>query len=942
MNLKKILSLTIILCFVLMMINVKVDVNAYTLVPLTSSTGSNITYRSTSTQVYTPDVYEKQKYDFRGMWVSPYAGDISTFYSLTSFQSTMNTVLNKMETFNMNALVFHIRIKNDALYPSQYNIKSTYMGYTPNSSTDPITWLVGECHRRGIEFHAWMNPYRVETSATALSTIASRYASCPNNPASSTANLLLGTNGVILNPGLPNVRTFLVNTVMEVIQNYDVDAIHFDDYFYISGVNDAATMAMYNPGGLTEATWRREQVSLYIQELITSMRNYNNSTGRKVQLGIAPTGVYANSNYAGAMNASYDGYGTYQSNGSNTAGQEHRNAYLYADTKRWIDNEWIDYILPQSYWGFEDYSCKFADVIDWWAKVVKYKKVNLYAGMGLYMAANNDSGWTHTNEAAKQLKYITKHPEVKGTCVYTYKSFNSTAGTLTGNIAGIQSTWNYPSLMPEMQNATPINLGQVPNFSRNSNQLTWSSVNGARRYAIYRSTSGSVSGSVNELLDIVGPTATSFTDYTIVGGVSYTYGITAISQTNTEGTLTTGIPVSATSITINGAQGIQPQQSISLSATVYPTNVGQTVTWSSSNNNIATVNSSGLVTGVNIGTAIITATSTVTPSVSQTVAIVVSNKNYSVTCQTNMGNHNITVNSGSYGTESKLTVTPNVGYEFLFLADKGKLVSYSNPYKFRLTDDHEFVAYCFKRIATPNLKYVVFIDSNNDILKYDLVLVGNNAVAPNLTNLIKPGYAFNGWSRSLSNIQNHTIIKAVYVKTDNTNYTVSIVGNGYAVGGSTAQYDQTVNLRSDYSTFRYWTVNGQIASFNRDFSITLYKNTTVTAISSSSTEINSPRVFVNHNFKNTSSGYLFVAGGFYMPTSCTLVDVGMIFYVGTQEVTLNSGSISKVRAYNYSANNEFVIIKKDVVATNAWKAKPYITYLEAGVLKTAYGTTTTL
>ena len=491
-----------------------------------------------------------------------------------------------------------------------------------------------------------------------------------------------------------------------------------------------------------------------------------------------------------------------------------------------------------------------------------------------------------------------------------------------------------------MANTTLITLGQVPNFSRNSNELSWSTVSGVRKYAIYRTTTGSVTGAAGELLTVVGPNVTYHKDLTIYGGVNYTYGIAAISATNTVGPISTGTPLAATSITITGAKGINPQQTVSLTATVYPAGVGQGVTWSSSNTGVATVNSSGVVTGVNQGTAIITATSTVTPSVSQNVSIVVSNKTYSLTCQTMNGTHNITVSSGAYGTASKLTVTPNSGYEFLFLADKGKLVSFNHPYKFRLTDNHEFTAYCFPRNS--NFKYVVFLDSNNDILKYENVPRGGNATAPNLTNLIKPGYAFNGWSRSLSNIQGHTIIKAVYAKTNTTNYSVTLVGQGYAVGGSTAQYDQTVRLRSDNATFKYWSVNGQVASFNRDFAITLYKNTTVTAITASSSEINSPRVYINHNFKNTTTGYLFVAGGFYIPTSCTLVDVGMIFYVGTHEVTLNSGDITKIRAYNYSSDNEFVIIKKEDYATSAWRAKPYITYLEAGVLKTAYGTTATM
>ena len=170
---------------------------------------------------------------------------------------------------------------------------------------------------------------------------------------------MFGSGVTILNPGEPEVREFLIDTVMELIENYDVDAIHFDDYFYANGVNDSKTYNKpgYNPKKLSLADWRREQVDIFIRDLSQAIRNFNIQNNRYVQLGISPTGIYKNASRRGfaygiGSTDYYDANGNFITSGSNTAGFQHSGDYLYADTKKWIDNEWIDYILPQTYWGF--------------------------------------------------------------------------------------------------------------------------------------------------------------------------------------------------------------------------------------------------------------------------------------------------------------------------------------------------------------------------------------------------------------------------------------------------------------------------------------------------------------------------------------------------------------------------------------------------------------
>ncbi|MDD3383144.1 MAG: family 10 glycosylhydrolase, partial [Bacilli bacterium] len=505
------LLMSVVLLFIVL-----VNVKGYSLVDLDVN-GTDVYHYRTTRQVQIPDVYEKQKYDMRGVWITPLTSDVRV-NGIDTFQSAMNVAIENMKQFNLNAMMFHVRINNDALYPSEFNPKSSYVSNIDFDVFDPIEWLVERCHEEGIEFHAWMNPYRVKTT----------YVYGPENPASSTTNLLYG-NTTILNPSLPNVRDFLVDTCMEVIENYDIDAIHFDDYFYTDGITISRT-----------SSEKREDINAFILDLSNTMKTYNEANDKYVQLGIAPTGVYRNvSSYDAAMNGTYNTNGDYSSVGSNTIGQEHYESYLFADTKKWIDNEWIDYIIPQSYWGFTHATAGFADVIDWWAKVVDRKNVNLYSGMGIYRTTES---WTDEFEAVRQIKYVTKHPLVQGHCIFSYKNLASglSGGTTSPakNARNILPLWNYQALTPEVRTMDSVNLGELSSLVVSGNTLQWNLLNGAIKYAVYRSESSTINKTVGELIAVVGNKTKTFIDETAETGKTYTYALTAISRTNTEGALT--------------------------------------------------------------------------------------------------------------------------------------------------------------------------------------------------------------------------------------------------------------------------------------------------------------------------------------------------------------------------------------------------------------------
>ena len=208
----------------------------------------------------------------RAVWVSALVSDIPRYQSTSQYQTAIIKVLDNMQKYNFNTVMFHIRIYNDAFYESKYCKYSSL--YRTNATWDPLPWIIEQCHLRGIEFHAWMNPYRVSTSTSSTTTeIARKFGSL--NAASDPKNLLIGNDFVILNPGLPDVQKFLVNVCMEVVEKYDIDAIHFDDYFYAAGVDDSLTYKMYGSGYNKIEDFRRASVSAFIKDLHDKITDFN-------------------------------------------------------------------------------------------------------------------------------------------------------------------------------------------------------------------------------------------------------------------------------------------------------------------------------------------------------------------------------------------------------------------------------------------------------------------------------------------------------------------------------------------------------------------------------------------------------------------------------------------------------------------------------------------
>lgn len=537
----KIFSLLLVLCLSFVISGSNVQATTLTkYVP--KSTGGYVTYERTDIKVEIPTEYVAPKTEYRGVWVSCFAGDITGFKTTKeAFQGELLNVLNTMEEYNLNTIVFHIRTHNDAFYDTKLAPLSNYMSAANFKEWDYLEWFIDECHSRGIEFHAWLNPYRISSSSTTMSAIKTKYANYRNNPAYNEENVLISESGAILDPGRPAVREYLVDVCMEIIEKYDIDAIHFDDYFYLAGVNDNETYSKYKANygiNVSKADFRRLQVDEFIEDLSNEMKKYNEANGRAVQLGISPSGIYRNGGgNKGTTEYVYDKNGTLTSPvlANTNGGYAHYDSPLYSDTKKWVDEEWIDYITPQLYGSFENKNMKYADVLDWWDAVVKYKDVNLYAGIGIYqISGTSDAGWytSGMETFCNSLLYNQTKENVDGFCLYQYRTLEHQA--TKPDIKKAKETILTTKALNPVTPRYSLKVDKVQEVSLikgNGNYtIKYEPVATGKRYAIYKS-----SGTINvddptQLIAIIGEKEiNTYIDYE---SGNANYGIVTINQAN--------------------------------------------------------------------------------------------------------------------------------------------------------------------------------------------------------------------------------------------------------------------------------------------------------------------------------------------------------------------------------------------------------------------------
>lgn len=386
--------------------------------------------------------------EMRGVWVSSvynldYPSSPTT--DPDKLKAEADEILDNCVKWGLNAVFLQVRPSGDALYKSDLFPWSKYLtgsvGTAPQDGFDPLEYWVEAAHKRGLELHAWINPYRITRSKD------TEWNSLPStHPAKMNPDWVVkySDGNYYFDPGIPEVRDLVTRGAVEIVQNYDVDGLHMDDYFYPgTDFNDAAIYQKYGSSFSNIADFRRDSVNQLVAQLDTAVHNIDPD----IQFGISPSGIWANKST--------------DPRGSNSSGSEHY-VSSYADSLYWIENGLVDYIIPQIYWEIGHKLADFATLADWWNDAVAGSDVHLYIGMGAYRCADNPTGvWTTTDPLFDSLAYLENKDNVGGCVFFRYGSIPAVSG-----MADRLTSW-YSTVHNENTAPNPSNPGGSSSSSLN-------------------------------------------------------------------------------------------------------------------------------------------------------------------------------------------------------------------------------------------------------------------------------------------------------------------------------------------------------------------------------------------------------------------------------------------------------------------------------------------
>jgi uncharacterized lipoprotein YddW (UPF0748 family) len=367
------------------------------------------------------------KREFRSVWIATVANiDWPPSGGTPELQkNAMISILNNLQAAGINAVFFQVRTECDAFYNSPYEPWSYWLtgmqGKAPSPVYDPLEFVINEGHKRGIEVHAWINPYRAEKTVGAY-TLSSQHV-VKQHP-----EWIVTYSGLnVLDPGLPAVREYDTKIIMDIVRRYDVDGIHFDDYFYpypVAGVTfqDDATFNANNRGFTNKADWRRDNVNIFVKMVYDSIQ----SVKPYVKFGVSPFGIWKSGYPSGIT-----GMSAYSD--------------IYCDALAWIQQKSIDYITPQLYWqitGGQDYS----KLMPWWASQAASTGRHFYPGHAAYRMVQSGS-WPVT-EILDQLRLDKGNPNCQGSVLYSSNYVTSNSKNLADSLK--TGLYKYPALTPVM------------------------------------------------------------------------------------------------------------------------------------------------------------------------------------------------------------------------------------------------------------------------------------------------------------------------------------------------------------------------------------------------------------------------------------------------------------------------------------------------------------
>ena len=365
------------------------------------------------------------KREFRGAWIQCVNGQ---FQGMTPerMQHVLTSQLDVLQKAGINAIIFQVRAEADALYKSSYEPWSRFLTGVQGKAPgwDPLQWMIDECHKRNMELHAWINPYRAKTKGTA--------ALSPIHPYNKHPELFVKYAGQLyFDPALPENRKYICKIVRDIVSRYDIDAIHMDDYFYPypnpeEAFPDKVSFAQYGRGYSDVGDWRRDNVNILIKEIHETVRECK----PWVKFGVSPFGIYRNKKN--------------DPNGSETNGLQNYDD-LYADVLMWVNNGWVDYNIPQIYWEIGHKAADYETLIRWWAKHASARP--LFIGQDVMRTVKNvDLNNRLQHQLPAKMKLQRSLPTVEGSCQWYAAAVVDNPGNYCTLLE--KDYHRYPALIP--------------------------------------------------------------------------------------------------------------------------------------------------------------------------------------------------------------------------------------------------------------------------------------------------------------------------------------------------------------------------------------------------------------------------------------------------------------------------------------------------------------
>jgi uncharacterized lipoprotein YddW (UPF0748 family) len=463
------------------------------------------------------------KREFRAAWIQAVNGQFKGM-SPEKMQSTLISQLNSLQEAGINAIIFQVRPEADALYKSSIEPWSRFLtgtqGQAPFPAWDPMQFMIDECHKRCMEFHAWINPYRVKTNLNVQLAPNHIYNSHPEW-------FVTYGNQMFFDPALPESRSYICKVVSDIVSRYDVDGIHMDDYFYpypVAGADypDDYSFKIYGGGFTNKADWRRSNVNVLIRKLHETIR----AIKPWVKFGVSPFGIYRNEKTDPL--------------GSKTNGLQNYDD-LYADVLLWAREGWVDYNIPQIYWEIGHPRADYETLVNWWARHTENRP--LFIGQSVVNTVEHaDPKNPSINQMPRKMALQRAYQTIGGSCQWPASSVVENVGKYRDAL--INEYHKYPALIPVfdfMDNKAPGKVKKVtPIWTPDGYLLFWTApkakteMDKAVRYVVYRFAKGE-KVNTDDATHIVAVTANNYYKLPYDDGkTTYRYVVTALDRLHNE------------------------------------------------------------------------------------------------------------------------------------------------------------------------------------------------------------------------------------------------------------------------------------------------------------------------------------------------------------------------------------------------------------------------